>query len=151
MKVILKEDISKLGGKGDLIEVAEGYGRNFLIPRGKAEEATREKLTEWKQQQESKKTRDRKAEARAVMDRDHLQDRRVALKVSAGEQGKLFGSVTSAQIADAIRDQLDTDVDKKDLKIDDPIRELGDFPVSVKLYPGIEARVTISVEAEDGS
>ena len=90
MRVILLTDVSKLGKKGDLIDVAEGYGRNYLIPRKMAEEATREKLKEWEQQQKTREARARREEEEAWASRALLQGKQVVLKVPAGEKGKLF-------------------------------------------------------------
>ena len=148
MKVILLCDVSKLGKKGDLVEVAEGYGRNFLLPRKMAEEATREKLQEWRQRQQSKENRARKEEEEARSNRAKLQGKQVALKASAGEKGKLFGSVTAAQVAEQIKGRFGIAVDKKDIRLQGSIKELGSFPFSIRLYPGVEAEMTILVEGE---
>jgi large subunit ribosomal protein L9 len=148
MKVILLCDVPKLGKKGDLVEVAEGYGRNFLLPRKMGEEATREKLQEWHQRQKSKETRVRKEEEEARSNRAKLQGKQVVLRATAGEKGKLFGSVTAAQIAGQIEGRFGVPVDQKDIRIPGPIKELGSFPFSLRLYPGVEAEMTVLVEGD---
>lgn len=147
MKVILKQDVEKLGKRGDLLEVADGYGRNFLIPRGLAMEATEAKMREWKSIQEGKLAREKKFEEEARAKKKSLQGRRITVKMSAGEKGRLFGSVTTAQLADAIEEQLGVKVDKKLIKIEDNIKQIGVFSFKVKLYPGVEAELSVKVEA----
>ncbi len=149
MQVILKQDVRKLGKAGDLVEVSEGYGRNYLFPRGLAEEASGGKLKDWKNQQKVKQTKMAKEEALAEEHKKHLQGRRVTISVSTGGGGKLFGSVTAAQIAEALEQQLQVKVDKRNIKLGDPVRQLGTFPFAVKLHPGVEATLTLSVESEE--
>ena len=147
MKVILLCDVAKLGRKGDLIEVAEGYGRNFLVPRKMAEEATREKLEEWQQRQKARENRAKRDEMEAVANRDHLQGKQVVLKATAGEKGKLFGSITVAQIAEKLQESLGVSVDKKEIKLAAQIKEVGSYPFTIRLHPGVEAEMTVLVEA----
>lgn len=148
MKVILSKDVSGLGKSGDLADVADGYGRNYLIPRGLAEEADAGKIREWEQRQESRKNKAKKQEQQALDRQRHLQGKRVTLQASAGEGGKLFGSVTSAQVAQAILAQLGQEVDKKDVRLAEPIRTCGAFPFSIRLHAGIDVTMTVLVEAE---
>ena len=147
MKVILKQDVEKLGRRGDLVEVADGYGRNFLIPRGLAVEATEAKLREWKSIQEGKAVREKRSEEEARAKKKNLQGKRITVKMSAGEKGRLFGSVTTAQLAEAIEEQLGIKVDKKLIKIEENIKQIGVFPFKVRLYPGVEAELSVKVEA----
>lgn len=148
MKVILLCDVAKLGRKGDLIEVAEGYGRNFLVPRKMAEEATREKLEGWRQRQKARESRAKREEIDAVASRDHLQGKQVVLKATAGEKGKLFGSITVAQIAEKLGESFGVSVDKKEIKLAAQIKEVGSYPFAVRLHPGVEAEMTVVVEAD---
>jgi len=147
MKVILKQDVEKLGRRGDLVEVADGYGRNFLIPRGLAVEATEAKLREWKSIQEGKAAREKRSEEEARAKKKNLQGKRITVKMSAGDKGRLFGSVTTAQLAEAIEEQLGIKVDKKLIKIEENIKQIGVFPFKVRLYPGVEAELSVKVEA----
>ncbi|KEJ92806.1 50S ribosomal protein L9 [Synergistes jonesii] len=148
MKVILKQDVAKVGKKGDLLEVSDGYGRNFLIGRGLAEEGTPGRLREYQELQKTQKLRDEKLRRAAEEARKKLAGKLVSVKASAGEGGKLFGSVTSAQIADALAVQYGADIDKKDIKIDEAVKQSGSYPFKIKLYPGVEAEMTLRVETE---
>ena len=148
MKVILKKDVSKVGKCGELIDVSDGYGRNFLVGRGLAEEATPGKVREYQEKQKTQKVKDDKRQKAAEELKKKLGGKMVSVKVSAGEGGKLFGSVTSAQVADAVTSQYAAAIDKKDVKLDDSIKQVGSFAFRIKLYPGIEAEMTLKVENE---
>ncbi|AER67051.1 ribosomal protein L9 [Thermovirga lienii DSM 17291] len=148
MKCILLSDVSKLGKKGELIEVSDGYARNYLIPRGLAEEATPAKLAEWKQKQKSMEIREKKLKEEALALQKKLNGKVVKIALSAGERGKLFGSVTTAHLAKALEEQLGVKISKKDIKIEGAVKETGEHPFVVKLYPGVEAQMTMLVEAE---
>ena len=148
MKVILKQDVNKIGKKGDLLEVADGYGRNFLIARGLAEEATEGKIRELQQMQMTQKIKDDKKLKIAEESKKKLGGKVVRIKVNTGERGKLFGSVTNAQIADALTSQYGVPVDKKDLKIEETVKQTGEYRFKVKLYAGVDAEMTLKVESE---
>lgn len=148
MKVILKQDVAKVGKKGDMIEVSDGYGRNFLIGRGLAEEGTPGKVREYHELQKTQKSRDEKLRRNAEELRKKLSGKLVTVKASAGEGGKLFGSVTSAQVAEALSAQYGADTDKKDIKLDDAIKQVGSYAFRIKLYSGVEAEMTLKVETE---
>lgn len=148
MKVILKKDVSKLGLKGEIHEVADGYGRNFLIARGLAEEATAGKIRE---NQERKKNKEQKIDKKLNLAEDlkkKIAGKVVCIKASSGDGEKLFGSVTSAQISDEINSSYGVLVDKKDIKLDDAVRQIGSYPFKVRLYTGVEADMTLKVETE---
>ena len=148
MKVILKQDVAKVGKKGDLVEVSDGYGRNFLVGRGLGEEATPGKLREYQEFQKTQKARDDKRQKSAEEMKKKLGGKLVSVKVSAGEGGKLFGSVTSAQVAEALSAQFGAGIDKKDIKLDESIKQAGSYAFRIKLYPGGEAEMTLKVESE---
>ena len=148
MKVILKQDVNKIGKKDDLLEVADGYGRNFLIARGLAEEATEGKVRELQQMQKTQKIKDDKKLKIAEEARKKLGGKVVRVKVNTGEGGKLFGSVTTAQIAEALVAQFSIPVDKKDLKIEETVKKTGEYQFKAKLYTGDEAEMTLKVESE---
>ena len=116
MKVILKQDVAKVGKKGELIEVSDGYGRNFLVGRGLADEATPGKVREYQEHQKTQKAKDDKRQKAAV--------------------------------AEALGAQFGCSVDKKDIKLDDSIKQAGSFAFKIKLYPGIDAEMTLKVETE---
>lgn len=148
MQVILREDIDKLGKIGDLVKVADGYARNFLVPRKKAMEATPKNLraTEHAKKMVSDRIRILKKEATAEADR--IKGVSVVIKVKVGEEGKLFGSVTAMDIAEAMKAQ-GVAIDKRKIMLEEPIKRLGDFTVSVKLHSDIAADVKVSVVAEE--
>lgn len=148
MKVILKQDVKKLGNAGDLLEVNDGYARNFLIPRGLADEATSGRVKQLKEKKASQQARDEKEKQEAEALKKHLQGKQVRLAVSAGDKGKLFGSVTGAQIAQAVSKQFGSEVNKKDLKLDEQVKQVGEYKFRIRLYPGVEAEMTLKVEAE---
>ena len=144
MKVILKNDVPKIGRKGELLEVKEGYARNYLIPNGLAMEATGGTM---KQFEEEKKSNDRrkakeKEEAQALAAR--LKAVALSLKHKAGEEGRLFGSITSAEIAEALKAK-GFEIDKKKIVLDEPIRLVGSYDVRVKLHPEVSASVPVEV------
>ena len=148
MKVILKQDVAKVGKKGDLVEVSDGYGRNFLVGRGLGEEATPGRLREYQEFQKTQKARDDKRQKSAEEMKKKLGGKLVSVKVSAGEGGKLFGSVTSAQVAEALSAQFGAGIDKKDIKLDESIKQAGSYAFRIKLYPGVEAEMTLKVASE---
>ena len=146
MKVILKSDVSKLGKAGSLIDVSDGHARNFLIPKGLAVEATPGKMAEWKAEQARLKAKDEKDKHHALELQRALQGKSVRIEGRAGENGKLFGSITAAQIVDALAEQHGLkDFDKRNVKLDEPVKNAGNFKFSLKLYPGIQADMTLTV------
>ncbi|MDR0615483.1 MAG: 50S ribosomal protein L9 [Synergistaceae bacterium] len=147
MKVILIQDVNKLGSKGDLVEVAEGYGRNFLLRKNLAIEGTEGKVREWEEQQKARKNREVRLQAGAIEIKKKIGGKMVTVLMSAGEEGRLFGSVTSQQIASALSAKFAVEVDKKEIKLDEQIKQLGRYPFKVRLYAGVEAEMTLSVEA----
>ncbi len=148
MKVILKEDVSKIGKKGDLLEVSDGYARNFLFPRGLAEEATEGRQKEWETRRKGLAQKADRAEKAAQEVKRNIQGKQIVLKASAGESGKLFGSVTTSMISQAIEEQLKVKVDKKDIRVPETIRQIGRYTLSVRLYANTEAELSVLVEAE---
>ena len=148
MKVILIQDVNKLGRKGDLVEVSDGYARNYLFRNGLAEEGTSGRVKEWEEQQRVKKNREAKLEKQALEIKKKIGGKKVSIKMNSGEDGRLFGSATSQQVAAALKEQLAVDVDKKDIKLDEAVKQLGKYPFKIRLYTGVEAELTLSVEAE---
>ncbi|QBR92926.1 50S ribosomal protein L9 [Nocardioides euryhalodurans] len=145
MKIILTQEVSGLGGPGDVVEVKDGYGRNYLLPRGdairwsKGAERTAESI---KAARSSRAVRD---EQHAVEIKTRLEAEPVAVKVKAGESGRLFGAVTSADIAAALGEASGESVDRRTIAIGNPIKSLGSHEVSVKLHDEVAARVTLNV------
>ena len=143
MKVILKQDVKGKGKKGQMIEAAEGYARNFLLPKGLAVEATADAVNTMKLQAKAKAKADAEAKAEAQAIAEKLQGCQVKIAAKGGSEGKLFGAVTSAAIADALKAQYDMDVDSKKLVIDEPIKSFGSYQVKAKL--GFEISGTVNV------
>ncbi len=148
MQVILREDIDKLGKIGDLVKVADGYARNYLVPKKKAIEATPKNLNAMNHAQKMVADRIRKVKKEATAEADKIKNISVVIRAKAGEEGKLFGSVTSMDIADAMNAQ-GVAIDKRKIVLDEPIKRLGDFTVSIKLHADIAADVKVSVVAEE--
>ena len=147
MKVILTQDVNKVGVKGDLVEVSDGYGRNFLIKKGLAMEGTGGKLREWEENQKSKKNREAKMERAAIEAKKKIGGKKVTVSMNAGEEGRLFGSVTASQIAEALKAQHHVEIDKHDIKLNEQIKQVGMYPFKIRLHTGIEAELTLEVRA----
>ncbi|MDR1915493.1 MAG: 50S ribosomal protein L9 [Synergistaceae bacterium] len=147
MKVILTQDVNKVGAKGELVEVADGFARNFLFKKGLAVEGAGGKLREWEESQRAKKNRETKLERTAIEVKKKIGGKKVVVAMNAGEEGRLFGSVTSHQIADALEEQYDISVDKKDIKLEEPVKQLGLYPFKIKLYSGVEVDLMLEVKA----
>jgi large subunit ribosomal protein L9 len=148
MKIILQKPVENLGVPGDIVEVADGYARNFLVPRGLAIRAARGSLVHAETMTRAHLSRQirEKVEFEAMASR--LISAQVTIRARAGEEGKLFGSVTPDQIAEAIRIQADIPVDKKDVHVDEPIRSLGNHEVKIHLFAEVDPVLTIQVVAE---
>jgi len=147
MQVILREDIEKLGKIGDLVKVADGYARNYLVPAKKAMEATPKNVHAMDHAKKMVSDRLRKLKKEAVADAENIKALAVTIKAKVGEEGKLFGSVTSMDIAEAAKAQ-GVVIDKRKLVIEEPIKRLGDYTVTVKLHADITAEFKVSVVAE---
>ena len=146
MQVILKKDVNKLGKAGQMLEVNDGYARNFLFPRDLAEEATTGKVADLNARRQNRKAKEDKERQAAEDEKKRLQGKAIHVFVSAGESGKLFGSVTVAQIAEALESQHQIKVDKRDIKLAEPVKQHGSHAIAVRLYQGVQADMTLSVE-----
>lgn len=148
MQVILREDVEKLGKIGDLVKVADGYARNFLVPGKKAIEATPKNLNAMNHAKKMVSDRLRKLKKEAAADADRIKSLSVTIKAKVGEEGKLFGSVTSMDIVEAMKAQ-GVVIDKRKLVLDEPIKRLGDFTITVKLHSDVTADFKVSVIGEE--
>ncbi len=148
MKVILKNDVKGLGREGDLKEVKSGYARNFLLPTGKAVVADKGAVANWERHKDQREERDRAARAEVEATAERLRELELTIPVKAGERGRLFGAVTSHQVADAIK-AAGIELDRHALHLREPIKALGDYKVEVRLMPGVDASVTVRVVAEE--
>lgn len=145
MKVILLEDVKKLGKKGDLIEVKDGYAKNSLLPAGLATEATNVAINQrnLKEQATTRRKEEELAEAKELAAK--LNDKKVQIEVKVGDNGKLFGSVTSKEIAEQVKKQLGYDVDRKKITLKEPIKALGAYKIPFKVHPKVTATVVVSL------
>jgi large subunit ribosomal protein L9 len=147
VKVILTEDVSALGPMGSVVEVARGYARNFLIPQGKAVEATQGNLAKI-EQTKAKYAQHQVREKEAALARvAQLEGLSLSIAQRVGEGERLYGSVTAAMIAEAMAEK-GFQVDRKQLELPEPIKKLGTFEVAVRLAPEVKAKVTVEVVAE---
>ncbi|MCP4806495.1 MAG: 50S ribosomal protein L9 [Proteobacteria bacterium] len=147
MKVILQSDVANLGNVGDVVDVADGYGRNFLLPRGLALLADARNVKRLDHQKRVTAHRRARLEASANELAGRLADAAVSIKRTAGEEDKLFGSVTNRDIADALAAD-GFEIDRRSIILDEPIRNIGVFTVPVKLTMGVEASVKVYVIRE---
>ena len=146
MKIILQKPVEKLGDPGDVVEVADGYARNYLVPRGLAIKAHKGAVKQADTLQRAHATRitKQKSEFEAVASK-LISDGPIRVSARAGEEGKLFGSVTSTDLAEAIASQTGVKVDRKDVHLDEPIRSLGAHEVRVHLFADVDPVVTVEV------
>lgn len=147
MKVILTQDVKGQGKKGQMIEVSDGYGRNFLLPKGLAKEATKENINVMHSQQEAEAYKKQMALEDAQAMAKKLEELTVTIKAKAGDNGKLFGSVTSKEVAETMLAQHHIKIDKKKLVLPDGIKTLGTTNVEIKLHPGVTGTVKVTVTA----
>jgi large subunit ribosomal protein L9 len=148
MEVILLQDVESLGEKGQVVNVSDGYMRNFLAPRKLAETASAGRISEIRHQQEAEEARKIKEAERANETADLLGRTVLTIPAKAGDDGKLFGSVTAADIAKEIYRARDIRIDKKKISLEEPIKETGDFMVDIELSGGAHATTKVIVTPE---
>lgn len=148
MKVILKQDVKGLGKKEDLVNVSDGYARNFLFPRGLAAEANAANINIMNTKKEAEKTKKDRELAQARELAQKLKDMEVVIKAKSGENGKLFGSITSKDISDALKKDFKLDIDKKKIVMPEPIKSTGTVELDVKLYPEVSSKLKVRIENE---
>ena len=148
MKVILQQDVKSLGKKGDIVEVNDGYARNFLLKTKKGVEANNRNMNDLKLH---KANQDKIAQEQLEAARElgkKLEESKVTVSIKTGEGGKAFGSVSSKEIAAAVQEQLGLDIDKKKVQLKEQLKSLGTFHVPVKLHPKVTAELTVNVTEE---
>jgi large subunit ribosomal protein L9 len=148
VRVVLRDDVENVGRKGDLIEVTDGFARNYLVPRGLAIKATKgvvQQAEAMRRNREARDARDREA-AQALA--DQLTGRRIEVRARAGEGGRLFGSITATDVADAVRAQTGVELDRRKTQLAEPLKALGAVEVPVKLHADVEVTLTVDVVAE---
>jgi large subunit ribosomal protein L9 len=147
MKMILLQDVKNLGKKGAVVDVADGYARNYLLPRKLAEAATDGHLRLIDKEKADQAARAQREQEKAQQLAEQLAEKAVPVKVKVGEGGRLFGSVTAADVATALSKQAGTPIDKRKVQLSDPIKQLGTYTVSVKLHPKVSAKIQVDVQA----
>jgi large subunit ribosomal protein L9 len=148
MEVILKEDVNKLGQRGDVVKVADGYGRNFLLPKKLAMEATAANKVVIEQMKQSAVRRSAKEKSEAELLVTQLNQVELVFERKVGENEHLFGSVTAAEIAHGLEGKGFT-IDRRKLQLEEPLRQLGEFHVPIKLHREVTAHIKVTVKAED--
>lgn len=144
MKVILLKDIKTLGKKGDVINASDGYARNYLIPKGFAEEANKINLNVWNSRKEAER-KQKLAEVEAAQKlASELKGKEISLTVKSGENGRIFGSITGKDISDELNKKFKVDIDKKKIAVNN-IRQLGTYDIEVKLYPEISTKIKVII------
>lgn len=148
MKIILTQEVRNIGAPGDVVDVADGYARNYLVPRGLAIKAHKGavKQADTLQRAHASRVTKQKSEFEAVASK-LISEGPIRVSARAGEEGKLFGSVTSTDLAEAIASQTGVKVDRKDVHLDEPIRSLGTHEVRVHLFADVDPVVTVEVTA----
>lgn len=147
MEVILIQDVKSLGKKGDVVKVNDGYARNYILPKKLGLEANKQNLYDLQQQKaaEDKKQKEILDEAKEFG--KQLEKLTVKLSIKVGEGGKTFGSISTKEIATAVKEQFDIEIDRKKLQLSDPIKNAGSFTIAVKLHPQVTADLKVAVEA----
>ncbi len=148
MKVYLLQDLPGTGKKGQIVDVAEGYARNYLFKNNLAVVADEKLIEQVKKREEREQRKEEERYKNAVDLKNELEGKVVVVKAPGGETGKLYGAVTTRQIAQALKDQLKLDVDSKDINLSDPIKSVGTYEVDIHLFKDVWATVRVKVEKE---
>lgn len=146
MQVILLQDVNKLGKKGDVVKINDGYARNFILPKKLGLEATEKNLKDLAIQKAEEEKRQQEIYAEAVALGKELESKKVTLQIKGGEGGKTFGSITAKEISQGLKDQTGIEIDKKKLVLADAIKTAGTFKVGVKLHPKVSVDLNVMVE-----
>lgn len=145
MKVVLTQDVKSLGKKGELVNVSDGYARNFLFPKNLAKEANAQAMNELKNAEQSKKYKRDTEIAAANAAKSTLEGAKFLMPAKAGANGKLFGSITAKELSAEIKKQKNLDIDKRKIVLNSEIKTVGEYTAEIKLYAGITANVTVEV------
>lgn len=147
MKVILKEDVTKLGSMGQIITVTDGFARNYLVPRGLAVEANSKNMKSLEHAQKVIQEKAKKVKESARDFADRLAKITIIIKAKAGEEGKLFGSVTSMDISEQLKNE-GIEIDRKKISLEEPIKRLGTYTVGIHLHPELDTQINLQVVEE---
>ena len=146
MEIILIQDVKSLGKKGEIVKVSDGYARNFILPKKLGLEANAKNLNDLKLQKAAQAKLEKEQLEAAQALGEKIEGSAVTVRIKTGEKGKVFGSVSVKEIAEAMKEQLGLDVDKKKISIANPIRNEGTFSATVKLHPQVSSELTVKVE-----
>lgn len=148
MKIILLEDVKSLGKKGEIVTVSDGYARNMILPKKLGVEMNSKNLNDLKlQNQHAEKVAQENLETAQAL-ADSLKDKKIEVKIKSGEGGRIFGSVSTKEIADAAKKQLNLELDKKKMLLKNPIKALGSYEVQIKLHPKVTGSLMVHVSEE---
>ena len=150
MKIILKQDVPNLGREGEVEEVADGYARNYLIPQGMAVKATPGALKDFEHRRKVQATKHERLKKRAESLARRLTAQTLTFEVKTGDTGQLYGSITNADIAEALKEQAGEEIDRHDIPLSEPIRTVGEHFVPVHLLEDVEPQVRVVVKPESG-
>ena len=145
MKIILLEDVKKLGKKGEVIEVSDGYARNYVLPKKLGVEASGKNMNDLKLQKANKEKIEKENLEAAKLMAEEMEKDQVVVSIRSGEGGKTFGSVSSREIAQSYKEQCGKEIDKKKIVLPEPIKSLGVYEVSVKLHPSVTGKLKVKV------
>ena len=148
MKVILLDNIKGVGKKDEIINASDGYARNYLFPKKLAVEATKENLGKLESKNEANKFKKQNEKNDAIEVANKLKELVLTIKVKAGENGKIFGGVTSKEISENLKEQYKIEIDKKKIEVKETIKNMGRFTINIKLYEGVNAKLTVNIIAE---
>jgi large subunit ribosomal protein L9 len=149
MRIVLRDDVDNLGKKGEVVDVADGYARNYLVPRGLALKASAGSQKQADAMVRNRAARERRERENAEALAAQFSGRTISIKARAGGEGRLFGSVTTSDIAEAVQKQTGAEIDRRKLALDEPLKELGGVDVQIRLHPDVVATVHVEVEAAD--
>ena len=148
MKVILLDNIKGVGKKDEIINASDGYARNYLFPKKLAVEATKENLGKLESKNEANKLKKQNEKNDAIEVANKLKELVLTIKVKAGENGKIFGGVTSKEISENLKEQYKIEIDKKKIEVKETIKNIGRFTINIKLYEGVNAKLRVNIIAE---
>src|SRR5690242_18458600 len=148
MRIVLRDDVDNLGQKGDMVDVADGYARNYLVPKGLAIKATPGAQKQADAMRRNREAQERRVREAAQAIATQLARGTVEVKARAGEGGRLFGSITASDIADAVEAQLSVELDRRRIELDEPLKELGVVDVPVRLHADVDANIRVAVVAQ---
>ena len=148
MIVILKRDIKGTGKKNEIVNVSDGYARNFLFPKNMAKEATDQSINEVKRQKAAQDKQEAENKAAALLKANDLRNKEIIVMAKAGDSGKLFGAITAAEVAEALKEQYGYDVDKRKIELKSSIKQVGEYEATVKLYSNISTNMKLTIKAQ---